>query len=586
MSRFLRSALLPPALAATALLCSGAGAFDIYAIDGSGNNLANPAWGQAGAELLRMTPPCYDDGLSTPRGGLVSTLPSPRAISNAMSSQTGMVHNSVEATDWFWQWGQFIDHDLDLTGGASPAEAFNVAVPMGDPSFDPFMTGVQEIGLNRSRWVSDGSGVRQQVNEITAYIDASQVYGSDASRATTLRTGADGLLKMSAASNGESLMMLNTMLLPNANDAHIFPDNELFLSGDVRSNEQIGLTATHTLFAREHNRLSTELKVRLDSGDQALIDKRDAMIADATNGVDDLDDFLYESTRRVVGAYIQKITYEEYLPLLLGAGSVGAYAGYDDSVDASIANEFSTAAFRVGHTQLSPTLMRRNNDRTVAAGGDVPLMMGFFNPQELKDNGVDSLLMGLASQSAQEIDTLVIDDVRNFLFGPPGAGGFDLASLNIQRGRDHGVGSLNEVRSELGLTPHASFLDLAGGDASLASQLASVYASVDEVDLWIGGLAENQFHDSVLGETFYTIIHDQFARARDGDRLFYEGALEHILLLDPDFESTLLSDIIRRNSSMTHIQQDVFRMIPEPAAATVLLIAGALAAGRRVNRAA
>ena len=100
---------------------------------------------------------------------------------------------------------------------------------------------------------------------------------------------------------------------------------------------------------------------------------------------------------------------------------------------------FSTACFRVGHTLLSPTLLRLGEAGTIPEG-NIPLAAAFFAPEAIiLDGGIDPILRGLAAQPAQEIDPQVIGAVRNFLFGPPGAGGLDLASLNIQRGRDHGL---------------------------------------------------------------------------------------------------------------------------------------------------
>ena len=114
---------------------------------------------------------------------------------------------------------------------------------------------------------------------------------------------------------------------------------------------------------------------------------------------------------------------------------------------------FSTAIYRFGHSMLTPELLRLDNDGNVIEAGNLSLRDAFFAPDEIVSNGIDSLLLGGASQLAQEIDTQVVDDVRNFLFGPPGAGGFDLASLNIQRGRDHGLPDYNQARVDMGLEP-------------------------------------------------------------------------------------------------------------------------------------
>ena len=560
-------------LAALLATCA-AHAGSYRSIDGSGNNLANPAWGQAGEQLLRTTSSAYDDGISVPRGGDPSSLPSARAISNAVAAQSTADGNSVGASDWLWQWGQFLDHDLDLTPSGG-TEAFNIPVPQGDPHFDPFNTGTQEIGMTRSIFdpATGTTNPRQQPNEITSYIDASNVYGSDTTRAATLRD-ASGRMLTSAG----DLLPYNTFGLPNDNGPAGGPDAAFFAAGDPRANEQVGLTAAHTLFVREHNRLVDDLEARLAGGDSQLIAKRDAAITEPGNGVDDQGDFLYESARKVVGAQMQKITYEEFLPLLMGSPLTPS-AGYDDTVNAAISTEFSSAAFRVGHTMLSPDLQLVNYDNTSA--GSLSLQASFFTPSTVATVGVDSILGGLARQEAQEIDTRIIDDVRNFLFGPPGAGGFDLASLNLQRGREHGLDDINSVRAELQLTPHANFLDLTGGDATLAAAFANVYSSVDEVDLWIGGLAEAHVGGGLLGETFAEILGDQFTRSRDGDRFFYEFDLEHLLVLDPDFESTLLSDIIRRNTDLEWIQSNVFYAVPEPGAAMLLVSGLALRFRRR-----
>ena len=213
---------------------------------------------------------------------------------------------------------------------------------------------------------------------------------------------------------------------------------------------------------------------------------------------------------------------------------------------------------------LSPDLLRvENQGNTVAS---LSLRDSFFNPDEVLENGIDTLLMGLASQQAQELDTLLVDDVRNFLFGPPGAGGFDLASLNLQRGRDHGLADINTVRLALGLIPYTSFLELTGGDEDLAMAFASVYDDIDTVDLWIAGLAEKKINGGLLGETFSRIVIDQFTRSRDGDRFFYLNDLEHLNILDPTLETVTLSEIIRRNSTIENIQNNAFLVasVPEP----------------------
>ncbi|MGB3401534.1 MAG: peroxidase family protein [Microcoleaceae cyanobacterium] len=514
-------------------------------INGAENNPNNPDWGTPETQLSRLTPVAYEDSISEPRGGDTSVLPSPREISNIVFDQSESILNSAGVSDWFWQWGQFLDHDLDLTPATS-GEAFNILVPAGDAEFDPTNTGNQEIDLTRSIFDSStGTSVsnpREQINEITAYIDGSNVYGSDQERAEALRTlDGTGRLETSLADNGEILLPFNTEGLEN-DDPFNRPANQLFLGGDIRANEQVGLTATHSLFVREHNRLAEEMGQRLDENDAELVDLFEE--SGLSRG-----DFIYEAARRIVGAEIQAITYNEFLPLLFGNNTLENYSGYDETVNIEISNEFSTAAFRFGHTMLSSTLQNGTSE-------GLALRDSFFNPDLVTTGGVDDLLSGLASQAAQEIDAMVIDDVRNFLFGQPGNGGFDLTSLNIQRGRDHGIASYTEVREELGLDPITNFADISS-DPEVQADLEAAYGSIDQVDLWVGGLAEDHVNGGLVGETFQVILLDQFTRLRDGDRFYYEND-QLFSVLAPDIEDTTLADVILNNSSISNIQENVF----------------------------
>src|SRR5262249_6047703 len=218
--------------------------------------------------LLRFAPAAYADGISAPVVGSPAR-PSPRAISNAVVAQTTeeRIFSDREMSAMIYGWGQFLDHDLDLTRGASPSEPLNLPVPAGDPFFDPNNTGTQVIFFGRSKSFLDANGVRQQPNEITAFIDASMVYGSDNFVANALRSHVGGRLRTSEGADGilgnadDLLPFNNTTYLPDgpiplANDSHIVPNSQLFAAGDFRTNENIELTSLHTLFMREHNRLA------------------------------------------------------------------------------------------------------------------------------------------------------------------------------------------------------------------------------------------------------------------------------------------------------------------------------------------
>ncbi len=494
-------------------------------IDGSNNNLTHFEWGAAGTEMMRMMIAEY--GLND--GSIPARVngPSARAVSNAVNASPGDTPNAMGVSDYLWQWGQFLDHDITETPVAT--DTFDIEVPMGDPWFDPMNTGTQIIGMHRSAHVLDTNGKRQHLNNITAYIDASNVYGSEDEVAHWLRTNdGTGMLKTSAG----NLLPFNTEGFHNAPTSD---DPTLFLGGDIRANEQSGLTAMHTLFVREHNYWAQQMAIQFPNAD---------------------GDELYERARAIVAAEMQVITFNEFLPALLGENTMGAYSGYDDSVEPMIANEFATAAYRVGHTMLSADIRRIEATNQTAAEGDLPLRDAFFTPANIIDHGIDGILRGLAAQTAQEIDTFVVDDIRNFLFGPPGSGGFDLASLNIQRGRDHGIPHYNALRSMAGLTPVSDFSEISS-DASVVAGLASVYADVDSIDPWVGLLAEDHVAGAMVGPTLMMILSDQFERLRVGDRFWYESYLPTDLV--ELVEAQTLSVIIQRNTDIgAELSDNVF----------------------------
>ncbi|MDB5350209.1 MAG: hypothetical protein JWN86_1456 [Planctomycetota bacterium] len=311
---------------------AAAAAIGIRSIDGTGNNQANPTWGSAGVDLLRIAPAAYADGISSPAG---VDRPSARVISNTIDDQgSADVTSDRFLSAMVYAWGQFIDHDLDLTPGASPALPFNISVPAGDPSFDPTGTGTQVIPLSRSltdpATGTSMSNPLQQVNVVTAWLDGSQVYGSDAATATKLRTLVGGRLKTSPGPDGvigtaDDLLPYNNSTyfpdgaLPMANDAHLVPDSQLFAAGDVRANENDELTSLQTLFVREHNRIADALG-RANPG-----------LADET---------IYQMARARVIGEMQAITYNQWLPALLGPGALRSYRGYNPAVNPGIANEF------------------------------------------------------------------------------------------------------------------------------------------------------------------------------------------------------------------------------------------------------
>ena len=482
------------------------------------------------------------------------------ALNCGLPGQEGLSHpievilDVVDNTRFRWELG-FWSGAIDLGAlealpeTSSPVEHFDIEVPLGDAHFDPFFQGGQTIAMTRTGYdVTTGTSAdnpRQHPNQITAFIDGSIVYGSDIVRATALRRNdGSGKLKTSAG----NLLPLNdaatfaTGPLINENATRRDPAT-LFVAGDVRANENPGLASLHTLLVREHNRRVDELAA-----------------ADSTLS----GEMLYQQARAWVGALLQHITYNEFLPLLLGETALAAYEGYDPTVNPSVSTLFSGAAFRFGHSLAIPQMDLL--DASQAPIGDSPLSLrnSFFNPDPLKLHGVEPVLRGMASQLVETLDAQVIDDLRNFLFGPPGAGGLDLVSLNIQRGRELGLPSYNDARRTLDLPAVTTFAEVTS-DIDAQTRLASVYASVEDIDLWVGGLAEDHVAGALVGQTFHAIIRDQFQRFRAGDRFWYENAQFEAADLAA-IRATTLQTLILQNTAITSLPANVFTTQTPPSA--------------------
>ena len=112
------------------------------------------------------------------------------------------------------------------------------------------------------------------------------------------------------------------------------------------------------------------------------------------------------------------------------------------------------------------------------------------------------------------------------------------------------------LRVALGLAPVASFSGITSDDA-LADALAALYGDVNNVDVWVGGLAEDHMPGAMVGELIFTVLKDQFERLRDGDRFWYERTFSKSMRAW--LSHTTLSHVIRRNmTSGGKIQKNMF----------------------------
>lgn len=265
-----------------------------------------------------------------------------------------------------------------------------------------------------------------------------QVYGSDSYTAHRLRDplGGGRLLQGLRSSSTNFFLPFDNYSLIECDTGVHSNGSQCFLAGDVRANEQVGLTSMHTLFFREHNRIAAALAELNPSWDSER---------------------LYQESRRILIAEWQNIVFTEYLPKILGPTGLlmlGEYKGYNPSTDATIANAFATAAYRFGHSQIMPLFPRLDFEYNPLPIGPLRLQDAFFAPLRiLEDGGVDPLIRGLIASpvklrtSSQGLNS----NLTEALFNQANEVALDLGALNIQRGRDHGLPGYNQWRQYCGL---------------------------------------------------------------------------------------------------------------------------------------
>jgi hypothetical protein len=622
--------------------------FEARSLDGSGNNVDHPSWGKVDAQYRRVAPADYADEVAAMNDG-----PSPRYVSNRVFNDVNQnVFSENGVTQWSWAWGQFLDHTFGLRetdGGEEEPLAF-------DPD-DPLEEFENELGvIDFARTpAAPGTGVdspREQVNTVSSYIDAWAVYGGTEERLEWLR---EGPVNGDLSDNGARLRLDRGEFLPRADargDAAAAPEMELagrlqmtpesaVVAGDVRANENVALTSLHTLFAREHNRI-------VDALPESLSEQQK-----------------FEVARRVVGAEQQWITYTEFLPAL--GVDLAEYEGYDDTVDATLSNEFAAAGYRA-HSMIHGEIeMPADGDRyteaelaafeeqgiEVVTEGDevelvVPINVAFANPDLLEAIGLEPVLAGLGAEPQYRNDEQIDNQLRSVLFQVPGpgvtdpaacfegdwlsecfSGVVDLGAIDIQRGRDHGIPSYNELREAYGLEPAESFTDVTGestdeypagidaddpdsldfveledadgepvepdaaadeepaGDeeadeeteeeeteearavtaerrTTLAARLRAIYGSVDDIDAFVGIIAEPHQPGSDLGELQGAIWVEQFERLRDGDRFFYgnDPVLDEIYdRYGVNYQRTL-AEIIAMNTDLATLDVPIDVFVP------------------------
>jgi Ca2+-binding RTX toxin-like protein len=385
-------------------------------------------------------------------------------------------------------------------------------------------------------------------------------------------------------------------------------DDELlgahFITGDGRGNENIALTAVHAVFHAEHNRLAAEIDAMIDG---MTADEQAAWRSVNPASGWDGGERLFQAARFVTEMEYQHLVFEEFARKL--APSINAFVGdginFTSDVNPAISAEFAHAVYRLGHSMLTETIARTNADGSI---NDIPLLDGFLNPLEFNNGGTAGILtaaeaagaifQGGTRQVGAQIDEFVTEAVRNRLLGLP----LDLAVLNLARGRSEGLAPLNSVRRQLfnatgdaAMTPYTSWADfefalrnqvsiinfiaaygvspLLTSDMTVDDRRAAAavlyedgdfmfgdgsLTGVENIDLWMGGLAENIApFGGMLGTTFNFIFERQLENLQNADRFYYLERLDGLNLL-AQLEANSFAELIARNTTLDHAGADVF----------------------------
>ncbi|XP_070556076.1 peroxidasin-like isoform X2 [Ptychodera flava] len=544
--------------------------------DGTCNNLDKPHQGAALRPFARLLRPVYEDGFTEPVGWNNGRLyngfekPSPRLVSTTMGS-TSNITDHGKLTDLVSLWGQFLDHDLSLTptspssmsfkDGVKCSEScdnrhpcFPISIPENDTRIKTqcmeFTRSSAFCGFSPFSNHSEEVVPREQMNAITSYIDGSLVYGSSESMAGRLRAfDGKGGMKVSKINQNGSFP-----LLPFDKDARMVCESDgknptipCFLTGDTRANELTGLTSLHTLFIREHNRLA-------------------GLLSDLNPDWD--DETIYQEARKIVGAQIQHISYYDYMPKILDEASVRelqSQTTYKPEVDASIFNVFATAAYRFGHATVKPILRRLGPDFKPIEQGNLRLHEAFFQPWRIvQEGGIDPILRGFVSTAAKDLtpDEIMTDELTEHLFELSNTVALDLMSLNIQRGRDHGLAGYSEWREFCQLGSAESFGDLAGNisNEAVLGKLRDLYGHPGNIDLFVGALSEDPLPGGIVGPTFTCLLLKQFKALKEGDRFWYENEGVFTNGQVAELKKVTLARIICDNTDISEVQADVFTM--------------------------
>ena len=507
---------------------------DVRSFDGTGNNISNPEWGSAYVQLLSTTSIDFGDGIKSLSG---SERPNARLVSNFIANQSQRTYDELFLTQMSWVFEQFIDHDINQTE-TNISEPIMVKIPQDDEFF------VSGSNMNFFRTKSaPGSGTsktnpRKYLNKTSSFLDASNVYGTSKERSYKLRTFEGGKLKTSEGSflpwntfSGQYNDLVDKSLGIISDET--LSSEKLYFSGDEKVNDNPLLISLHTIFLREHNRLCDVFKAQ----DPNLSDEA-----------------LFQKAKKKLIALLQNIAYNEWLPEL--GIKLPDYNGYNPQINPGISNLFS--AFKLESTLQSEEISRLDNEGNETKHDVLYLKNSYFKPLLIPvSGGIEPFLKGAITNNQEKFDLKIVDGARNFLYGNPNEGGLDIATINIMRSRERGLPNFNIIRKETGLEKYNDFSEMTS-DKTLNNSLKFLYGNINNLDAWVGLLAEERTQNSIFGTTLLQILTDQFTRLRDGDRFYYENDDEFTDEEISEIKSTRMHDILIRNTGLKNLPANVF----------------------------
>jgi Ca2+-binding RTX toxin-like protein len=651
------------------------GAVGVRDLSGAGNNIDNPAFGAADEPFIRLTEARYGAGVELDgQGNIINRALNPifdgldpRAISNAIGTQEANLPKAPnDANIFFMAFGQYFDHGLDFLpkGGAGKViiDGADIPGPMA-ANFTDLTRGSLASPLESA------TDTPEHLNKTSPYVDQNQVYGSNiivgqflresdgnggvGSRILmgpedpsapgfhlmstlrelldhhrmagtvfegpglgagktllecypTLWTEAGGYNMTVVQSLASDFMGSSHALLLDANP--MISPLDHYIGGDGRANENFTLTSMHTIWARNHNFHVEKLQAA---------------------GFEGTPEQLFQAAKMVNEAEYQRVVFTEFADALIGGiqgnGSHG-FEGYNDQATASISHEFAAAVYRIGHSLIGDTItVKGANGQNVS----VNLFDAFLNPTNdvftpqqvaqfqamgydpkpgYEQLGTGAILAGIVEQPAEDVDFNVVNAVRNDLVRIRA----DLFAFNVARGRDVGLGTLNQVKADLkastdpyikfavefleanggSMNPYSSWQDFQQrnglSDVVLAQFIAAypdlvlqasqieafkaingnivamqedgtgLVKGIDRVDLWVGGLAEKHFNGGMAGDTFWVVLHEQFDRLQEADRFYYLERFDNFDLYENFIDGQGFSDIVARNTGLVGLPEDIF----------------------------